>query len=119
MKTKSTVPLTRLIKKSDAGEVVWSNTSNKDGFKLQLKDSVLCIMRKVNEGRAFYSLWIYNSNGDVIVNQNIDSSIMPNKFRALYESARRVFYKEDATLESILKQVNSPSMIGESDDLPF
>lgn len=108
-----------LIKKSDAGEVKWSATSNKNGFKLQLKDSSLCISRMVNEGNVNYVLWIYNANGDLIVNQSINSSNLPNKFRNLYESAKKAFYQEDATLKSILDQVNTSGKIGEDDDLPF
>lgn len=119
MDTKIDNIVDALIKKSNAGDVIWSLMSNKDGFKLQLKDSTLCIQRRANDGRVVYLLWIYNANGNLIVNQSMDSSITHNRFRDLYESARKVFYKEDATLKSILDQVNAIGKIGEDDNLPF
>lgn len=108
-----------LIKKSEAGEVVWNMTSSKEGFKLQLKNATLSIVRKNNTGRVVYVLWITNANGDLIVNQSIDSLINPNKFRNLYDVAKKAFYQEDATLKSVLEQVNSDGKIGEDDSLPF
>lgn len=119
MDTKIEKIIDALIKKSDAGEVVWSSTSSKDGFKLQLKDSTLCILRNDNGGRVVYKLWIYNANGDMIVNLGMESSTIPNKFRALYDSARKAFYQEDSTLQSILSQLNTTGKIGEDDSLPF
>ncbi len=108
-----------LIKRNEADEVIWTLTSSKEGFQLQLSDSVLRVLRKNINGNIIYSLQIYNANGIMIVNQSVDGSVSPNRLKDLYESAKRVFYKKDATLNSILSQLDTTGKIGEDDSLPF
>lgn len=119
MDTKIENIIDALIKKSNDGEVVWSKMSNKEGFKLQLSDSTLCVLRNNNNARIVYYLRIYNADGNMIVNESVDAAIRPNKLVALYESANQAFYKKDSTLESILNQLNTTGKIGVDDNLPF
>lgn len=108
-----------LIKRNETDEVIWTLTSSNEGFQLQLSDSVLRVLRKNINGNIIYLLQIYNANGVMIVNQSVDGSVSPNRLKDLYESAKRVFYKKDATLDSILNQLNNNGKIGEDDSLPF
>lgn len=108
-----------LIGKSDNGDVFWNSSSNKEGFKLQLNEATLCVLRKDSGNGIYYILEIYNVNGERIVNQSISGTIQPNLLKDLYCSAKRSYYKEDATLKSILNQVTLPGKIGEDDSLPF
>lgn len=109
-----------LVKKTGEGDVVWNLSSSKDEFKLQLKDSTICISRKgVGAGRVAYVLQIYNANGICIINEAMESSVSPNILRDLYTASKDSFLKKDETLQSILRQVNGVGKIGEDDSLPF
>ena len=109
-----------LIKKTSEGDVLWNLSSSNDEFKLQLKDSAVCISQKGGgTNRVAYVLQIYNENGNIIVNDAMDSSVSPNMFRDLYTVSKESFLKKDETLQSILQQVKGVGKIGEDDSLPF
>ena len=109
-----------LIKKTSEGDVLWNLSSSNDEFKLQLKDSTICISRKgISSNRVVYALQIYNANGNIIINDAMDSSVSPNMLRDLYTASKESFLKKDETLQSILLQVKGVGKIGEDDSLPF
>ena len=109
-----------LIKKTREGNVVWNLSSSKNEFKLQLKDSTICISHMVIRQNVFkYTIQIYNANGNVIVNQSLDGTLATNELRDLYKAANDSYFKKNETLQSILAQVNTEGKIGEDDSLPF
>lgn len=75
------------------------------------------VQRKDSDDKVIYMLWIYNVNGNMITNQGMESFVTFYRFKILCEFACRVRYQLDATLKSIMDQVNATAQIGMDENL--
>lgn len=111
IKTKL-IDFARALKKaSDEGRVPWQTTGNKNAYEAALTQSSVKITMVPGEyDEENYSLTIHNSEGIEIEriwdsqmqDDNIESSII---LQNLYDIARRVARKIDATLDEMLREL--------------
>jgi hypothetical protein len=118
-----------LIEKTNSKQAIWGKTSRPNEFKMHFeKGAITTDYWRDDDDFDNVDIGIYNSFGDRIDNYfaRRDTSDF-ELIMALYNTAKREFYKVDETIDFIFSEVKSDKSIGKreieglglADDLPF
>lgn len=113
----------KLNDKTVAKQANWTKSSGDQEFKISLKTGPLTIQkfRDYSYQNQMVIVSIYNLDGNLIENYEIQEGMSGyDSANELFLNVKRVFYKVEETVDSILDQLDSDDILGEEEqDLPF
>ncbi len=127
-KTKSLIE--KLLEKTKANEVNWTQGSGNYSFQLILNSGSMSLdsFYDSDSDQQIISMGLYNDNGESIESIWFREKEDKDNFRFLesfYHEVKRKYLKVDETIDSFFEEINKEGKIGKKvkrndiDDLPF